>query len=214
MIFKIVGAIFLSVIMVSCKKGLALRIGGQDIFALGAQDACHFNRNNMGIRVSWKEAMPLSLIIHKSVPPEWDSSIIGAAVRWNTAAGKNLVNIRRENSLDVSPGDDKTNVIFWMSTWDESSKQEQARTSTNWEISRLVDTDIKINAKNFRFFKTGTANGSGQVHLESLMVHEIGHALGLQHFDAPAGVMYAYLKADTERVVPSSAEMGDLACEY
>ncbi len=196
-----------------CKKGQAFRFGDQDLFAFGAQDACHFTRNNLGVRISWKGSLPVTMIIHKSVPEKFDSDISSAANRWNTAAGQNLINVTRDNSFTEGPGNDRKNIIFWSSDWDSSNSKEQARTISNTDLSRIVDSDIKINAKSFSYVLTAQTSGSTAVNLESLILHEMGHVLGLQHFEG-TGIMSTHLASGKLRFDFSSEELSELSCEY
>lgn len=196
-----------------CKKGQAFRFGDQDLFAFGAQDACHFTRNNLGIRISWKGSLPVNMIIHKSVPEKYDSEIISAAHRWNSALGKILINVARDNSFGEGPGNDRKNIIYWSTDWDASNSKEQARTISNTDISRIIDSDIKINAKNFSYALTTQTLGSSAVNLESLLLHEMGHVLGLQHFEG-SGIMSTHLASGKLRFDFSSEELSELSCEY
>ena len=206
--------LFIALMAAGCKPGEALRIGGQDIFSFGAQDACHFNRNSYGVRISWKDATPATMIIHKSVPPEYDVAILAAAQKWNAGKGKNLISIFRDDSWDSNSSSDKKNGIFWMTEWEDANSREQARTSTRYDLSRIVDSDIRINAKNFVYYvDVQRMNSNNEVHLESLLVHEFGHALGLQHFNE-AGVMLPTLKGGLVRNEPSGYELKELGCEY
>lgn len=208
------GFILVALFIFGCKPGEALRIGGQDVFSFGAQDACHFNRNSYGVRISWKDAIPTTMIIHKSVPKEFDVAIEAAANNWNSGKGRNLISVFRDDNWEGSASSDKKNGIFWMTDWDETASKEQARTSTRYDLSRIVDTDIRINAKNFVYYvDLQKMNSSNEVHLQSLLVHEFGHALGLQHFNE-AGVMLPTLRGGTIRSEPSSYELKELGCEY
>ena len=101
-----------------------------------------------------------------------------------------------------------------MNEWSSSSPNEQARTSVNWNLSKITDTDIKINAKNFSYYIDSDENQNGKVHLESLLVHEFGHALGLSHILERTSVMQPTLDSQTTRNQPGWVDMDSLNCEY
>ncbi len=210
-IYTFAAALFFA--FTGCKKGQAFRIGDQDLFAFGAQDSCHFNRNGAGVRVSWKGSIPANMIIHKSVPAKYDADIISAANRWNTAKGRTLITVTRDNSFAETTGNDRKNVIFWSLDWDSTNTKEQARTMTNTDLSRIIDADIKINAKSFSYALSTQTVGTSSVNLESLILHEMGHVLGLQHFDTN-GVMSTLLPSGKLRFDISGDELSELSCEY
>ena len=211
-IFSTFCLITLSFALFSCKKGQTFKFGSQDLFAFGAQDSCHFNRNNLGIRISWKNATPVQMYIHKSVPEKYDKDIISAAEKWNSVLQKNLLNVRRDNSIENTPGRDGLNLIYWFTAWDGSTK-EQARTSTAVDLSKIIDADIKINAQNFAYSLTSQGEVSGSINLESLLIHEFGHVIGLTHFEED-GVMLAQLASAKIRIQPSDYEQKEVGCEY
>jgi hypothetical protein len=196
-----------------CNKNATLKIGDQDVFAFGAQESCNFVVSN-GLRVSWKESVPVKLIITRSVPTEYDSEILSAVKIWNSVKGRQLVNAYRDDSFSNPPGNDGTNAIYWSSSWEDDLRDQQARTSVRWDISKILDSDIRINAKNFVYYKNGEIGTNGKVHLESLVLHEMGHAFGLAHNEDPDSVMNAYLKSETVRDKPGAVDKSSLSCEY
>lgn len=198
----------------SCNKGFTLKIGDQDIFAFGSQDGCNFVQNGQGVRVSWKSSTPFHLIITANVPTEWDEPITRAAATWNSMKRMNLIEVHRDNSYPNAPGGDGTNGIYWMTEWEADKKAEQARTAVKWDISKIKEVDIRINAKNFRFFKTGDADTAGKINIESLMLHELGHGLGLKHIENATSTMQPYLAPGVSRNVPGEIDTNSLNCEY
>ena len=196
-----------------CNKGFALKIGDQDVFAFGSQESCNFITSN-GYRVSWKSAPPINLVITPSVPPEYDAEIIKAGAIWNSTKGRPLVNIYRSNNFTNAPGYDQVNAIYWSTTWESDQTNQQARTSVRWDGSQIKDADIRINAKNFIFYKEPDNGYSGKVHLQSLVLHEMGHAFGLAHIEETDSVMQAYLRSQTIRNQPGASDTSSLSCEY
>lgn len=199
--------------LASCNKNFTMKIGDQDVYAFGAEDPCNFITSN-GLRVSWKSSPPVHLIITASVPTEYDSEILKAADIWNSVRGRQLVYIYRDNSFSNPPGYDHVNAIYWSTTWDTELANQQARTAVRWDISKIQDADVRINAKNFSFYKDGDTDTFGKVHMQSLILHELGHAVGLVHIEEPDSVMQAYLKSQTVRIKPGAIDNSSLSCEY
>lgn len=204
--------------LISCNKGFTLKIQDQDVLAFGAQDSCNFITTNVlanSLRISWKNSTPIYFIITESVPSEFDVDIHSAAANWNSVVGKDLIRVARDSNFTKAPGNDGANAIYWMKDWEPENASQQARTAVRWDISRIVDADIRINAKNFTFYKTADANsGGGQVNFESLILHELGHAAGLTHISNINSVMQVSLKDQTLRIQPADIDITSLKCEY
>lgn len=199
----------------SCgKKGLTLKIGDQDVLALGNVDSCNFVQSASGLRVSWKSSTPVKFIIGSSVPTKYDATIVKAATVWNNYMNRGLISVHRDNTLTNSPGDDRYNLIYWVTDWPDEQAMEQARTGIRWDVSKLRDADIKINADNFEFYADGETNTTGKVSLLSLMIHEMGHGIGLKHINDIVSVMFTHLATGTERSSPAKVDTDSLGCEY
>ncbi len=196
------------------KKGLTLKIGDEDVLALGSIEACNFVQNSQGVRVSWKSSTPINFLINANIPTKYDATINHAASIWNTYLNKNLIRVYRDNSITNNAGDDKYNIIYFFNTWPADQSMEQARTIIRWDLSKLRDADIKVNAANFSFYIDGESGIDGQISLLSLMVHEMGHAVGLKHISDGASVMQTHLASNTERAIPTPTDLDSLGCEY
>lgn len=184
------------------------------MLALGYINSCNFVQNSQGIRVSWKSSTPVNFIINSSVPPQYDATIIKAAVIWNSHLNANLISVYRDNSLTNPPGDDKNNVIYWMNEWPSEQNLEQARTAIRWDISKLRDADIKINAKYFSFYSESDSDKEGKISLLSLILHEMGHGVGLRHISDGSSIMQTHLANNTDRSIPTKTDIDSLGCEY
>lgn len=179
------------------------------------QPSCGFVQNVYGERISWKDSAPVDLLIHRSVPAEMVVAIEDAIQEWENKAGRPLFKIRASNVAGpLEPRQDGVNLIYWMSSWEENKKSEQARTSVYWVGDQIRETDIRINAKDFSFYIDNPTGAHGAVDLQSLMIHELGHVLGLKHKDGSGSVMDTYLQSNTPRNEVSTEDADNLKCEY
>lgn len=178
------------------------------------QESCNFVQNVYGQRVSWKGELPVKFYLHESVPAEFQESIKRAMHEWERITGKRLfelvgAGIQGQNE----PKQDGVNVIYWMNTWEDNKPAEQARTSVYWVSDTIKEADIRVNDKNFDFY-ADHEQGYNDVHVESLMLHELGHVLGLKHNDSTESVMATYLASHTVRNEVSTADLESVQCEY
>jgi hypothetical protein len=177
------------------------------------QEACGFVQNSYGQRVSWKHDTPITLYIHKSFPSQFRGSIEIATKTWESAIGRPVFKIVYDANIPDSPRKDGVSAIYWLSTWESSKPNEQARTSIYWEGNQLTEADMRINDFQFNFYESGDP-GERAVHLPSLLIHELGHVLGLAHTDAEISVMNTYLSSLTTRTSLTKVDTKALQCEY
>ena len=206
--------IVLQIFIEGCSKGFILKIGDQDVFAFGSVDACNFVQNSQGVRISWKSSVPAHFIITSTVPRIYDQSIINAADTWNANKRMTLIEVHRDDTYPASAANDGTNGIYFLSTWDSAESKEQGRTAIKWDVSKIRDADIKINSQNFKFFIEGDTDTAGKISIESLMLHEMGHALGLKHITESGSSMQPFLASSTSRAAPGNVDINSLNCEY
>jgi hypothetical protein len=184
-----------------------------------SQEDCGFVQNVYGERISWKGQVPVVLRIHSSVPSEFVGAIEAAVKSWNDAAGKELLQLAASPRVTgTAVGEDRNNVISFASTWNTDKLSEQAKTSVHWVGDQIREADIQVNnfamngASVFNFYwQQKTANG---VNLEALILHEIGHVLGMKHKDRDSSVMNTYLAANADRVALAETDVSSLQCEY
>lgn len=211
---KTVLLIFALSLFNSCNKALVIKIGDQDLFAFGSQESCNFVQNAQGMRVSWKSAVPFHMIITASVPKEYDASILKAVNSWNARKQMTLIEVHRDNNYSGAPATDGVNGIYWLTDWSADQSNEQGRTSIKWDISKIQEVDIKINAKNFLYYTSADTNKKGKINLESLILHELGHALGLKHISDTQSVMQTYLATGKDRNTLGDIDINSINCEY
>ncbi len=81
---------------------------------------------------------------------------------------------------------DRRNVIFFDQTGRDVGAPPGsgviAVTRLNWNSSgEIIDSDIVFNGRDFKFSTATSAFGRNEVDLEGVLIHEIGHFLGLDH---------------------------------
>jgi hypothetical protein len=177
------------------------------------QNACNFVQNVDQQRVSWKGNLPIHFRVHRSVPPEARPAIQRAINMYREVLGREIFVIDNweADGPDI-PQKDGLSTIYWMHTWEADRAKEQARTTLYWNGDQIYEADIRVNAANFRFdFMPGTL---GQIDLESLLIHEFGHVLGLTHDPTIGSVMNFSLNEGQIRRHLGIVDLASLHCEY
>ncbi len=190
----------------ACDKAPQLGPANDNDLASASEDACGYIQNSYGQRVSWKGSLPVPLILDPSFPTNYEPALQEAAKLWNDAAGMTLFKFSRSQS-------NKENIVYWQTSWDEAQKSMQAVTSLRWYKNQLTEAKVKIDARYYNFY-TNAPNSSLDVHFQSLLVHELGHVLGMKHKTVSPTVMWATLAGTTIREQLSDADIQSLKCEY
>jgi hypothetical protein len=179
-----------------------------------AQDDCGFVQNVYGERISWKGKTPIVIHVHESYPPQFNAALESAMKRWETAVGHPLFQLGSYGVKGpLTPRQDGTNLIYMMNTWEDDKTSEQARTSVYWVGDTIKEADIRLNGKNFTFYSDKPSSNS-DVHLESILVHELGHVFGLKHKDGAGSVMATYLASMSVRTGIANTDLNSMRCEY
>ncbi|MCB0391615.1 MAG: matrixin family metalloprotease [Bdellovibrionales bacterium] len=177
------------------------------------EPSCNFVQNSKMKRVSWKGGS-VKMYIHSSVPTKYHTAIKDAAEVWNHQLGYKIISIEATVGGENRPKQDNYNIIYWLSDWEENKKSEQARTTIYWTGSRIYEADIRINGSNHRFSATEDAI-NGHIDFKSLLIHELGHVIGLAHVEPTnKSVMHAYLANGVERRKLTEVDESSLKCEY
>ena len=208
------------------------------VFALGItacspqkQDDCGFVQNIYGQRISWKSKSAIPIYIHSSVPASLRPAIYRAAATWEIQVGRKVFDISEDFSkLSPTPTRDQKNGIYFLSDWESDRSSEQGRTSVFWTGDEIQEADIRINAADFSFYDKNSSLLVGSLRLaksqsksltsidgysfEALMLHELGHFLGLKHREDAGTVMATHLAAFTNRTQLAGSDQGALSCEY
>jgi hypothetical protein len=180
--------------------------------------SCNFVQNPEQQRVSWQKHLPVKLYLHESVPNSAYAAIDRAIKEYNDKLGGGQEIFRiiaRGVGGDLNPHKDGYSMVYWFTDWDQSRSTEQARTTIYWSGTEIFEADIRINADpdNFSYYYGEDSNISG-VDLMSLLVHELGHVLGLAHNVSSGSVMNFTLDNGQERRKLGALDLTSLKCEY
>jgi hypothetical protein len=181
------------------------------------QDSCNFVMSNDSQRVSWGPSAPVIMYVDSSVPSEFYGAIQSAVNTWNQSLGREVLKIGGWSSAYPTEAQDGVNVIYFIKNWSDSIKDKQAITTIHWAGDRIFEADIRVNGNpsHFEYF-WGPNVIENRVDFESLLLHELGHVLGLEHPKVETGgtVMARRLNGATLRRVPAPFDVNDLKCEY
>jgi hypothetical protein len=138
-----------------------------------------------------------------------------AIATWETAVGQKDFDLQGTlpSGQNSTPSQDGVSVIYWMGNWGTQSPNQQANTTIYWVDNRITEADVRINAQNFAFSDSDVTNTSN-VDIQSLVLHELGHVMGLKHDDADPSVMATYLQSGNLRRTLYSTDVSHIACEY
>jgi hypothetical protein len=185
---------------------------------LPSQAACNFVQNSELQRVSWKTDLPITMYLDASVPNDYVQSIQAAMAVWNAQGqatiGQDFFRLGTGNPGLRSPGIDGYSKIYFMSDWESDRLNEQARTTIYWTGARIYEADMRLNGHNFQFYTDNNQADLSKVNLESLIVHELGHVLGMAHDPVVTSVMQPSLANGVLRVTPGAVDTQALSCEY
>lgn len=184
---------------------------------LPSEVSCNFVQNQNLQRVSWNQNVPVDLYLDNSFPQEYEPAVRAAIAEWNkvgkSSRGKEFFRLRGGSPGSSTPQQDSYTKIYLLNTWEDEKQTEQARTTIHWSGSQIYEADVRINEKDFDFYISDTPDYS-KVHLESLLIHELGHVLGLAHTTSHESVMQASLANGRSRTEPNATDIKSLTCEY
>ena len=190
------------------------------------QNDCGFVQNIYGQRISWK-TKTIKVYIHSSIPADLKPAIYRAAATWDAQIGHKVFEMSEDSSqLSPAPNRDKKNGIYFLSDWESDRTSEQGRTSVYWAGDEIQEADVRINASDFSYYdqnpqvltgsyglkKQGRSSSDGY-SFEALILHELGHFLGLKHREGTT-VMATHLASFTNRNQLSATDQESISCGY
>lgn len=191
-----------------------------------AQESCNFVQNQFGRRVGWAQ-MPIRFYADSSVDRQQFRVIVESMEIWNRYFDRPVFEmIGRTSDLpeprltaDGRVVPDGFNGIF-MAHPDNFQRSpyrtEQARASISFRGDFIYEADILIDSSQDFFYTDNPEDGQGRIHFKSLIVHELGHVLGLDHIETSDSVMAPVLPPGfhPERIQLGEEDLSSLACHY
>jgi len=188
------------------------------LVACGAQNAptTASSRYDFG-NIRWASEAKVEMKAHTSVPNEYLVDIQDTFVKWNAQLDKPLLYPRQNQTIErtyrpFSNQDGVNGIYFVCENWSygrEGHEHEtQAITQINLSDGQIVEADILVNCQDFQYSHKVDVN---KVHLESLILHESGHVIGLPHdTQNPSAIMYVRLALGVERLKFTKSDFAGL----
>jgi hypothetical protein len=173
-------------------------------------------------------AFPLNLSISSDFSVNETSAIIDTANNWTTSTGNNnqlfdtSANTTEKNTINLNSFQDDVMGIYKVTAWPSDLPQTalavtqifgiRRNIGSSSEIIEMTHADILVNYQNFSF---STTNGFGY-DLQTVVLHEMGHFLGLYHDDSSKenSVMYPTISRFVTNRTPKDSDILNLSNKY
>lgn len=170
--------------------------------------------------------LPLTISVSGDFTSGEKSSLVSGANKWETTANRNFINFsggsisnKDLNSMNsyldgsIEVHQVNTNALPSSSLAVTVFNGTVLNSGTSSEYIRLNDADILFNYNDFVF---STSPVPGEFDLESVMIHEVGHLLGLNHISPSVGnsIMNPSFSSGTTKRNLFSVDSGNIKLNY
>lgn len=206
MVLNIGSALIIGLLLVGCGKPRK-----SNSSTLAQAECVGFATNSKGQPLSWGLQFPVVMQAHQSVPKKFIPAIQKAMTTWNEALGFTAFELSQEISLEKKKFMNSISEIYWQTNWSKKNPSLQGQTALSWLKSSIVEADILINAVHFPLSLNPNDN---EVDAESLILHELGHVLGLAHHSESESVMAEGLTLGEIRRSLTLDDQAAIQCRY
>ncbi|RMH44625.1 MAG: hypothetical protein D6689_01950 [Deltaproteobacteria bacterium] len=146
------------------------------------------------------------------------SAATAAAAAWNAVLdGALRIDVSDHPAADLDATDGR-NAIVWLRHWDDDLDPLALAVTVRVHVrstGAIRDADIAVNADDYAWTAIGDAACDDAFDLQTVLTHEIGHALGLGHEpDDRAAVMYPTVASCQAKREPSPDDRAGVAALY
>ncbi len=200
------------------------------------KDCRFFSTDNLGRNLSWAH-FPIVLWLQSSMPDKYIESFHTAAQVWEDRFNTNFFDFQRLREKSLVTSWISSLASFFSFDWPIASEEESGKSIIYWDQnlnednsyvyvakthhdhveSRIIKSTVRINATLYRYYtNTDIANdriGEDDYHLESIIIHELGHVLGLADNDREDSIMGPFQpKEEIEEL--EEFDYRNILCEY
>lgn len=188
-------------------------------------------RMNKNSPIYWTTANTLELKISEDFSPAEVNNITAMSTAWAASVGNKRIFFSHTNTTEEkskanlnldSLGDDDTFGIYRITHWPASLPSSALAVTQLFlrpynvgesdEYAVIEHADILIN-ENLYNFRTTDTHVSGTFDLRTVVLHEMGHFLGLQHKTGDT-VMIDAIGENSEKRAPTNIDIADIADKY
>ncbi len=205
---KLILCIFFILSSTSCSNIFEVK----DVKDLNAsQLSCSGFKKNDRRSIFWSKKFPIKLHVNTAFPADKILALTNAIYIWNTTFDSDLFGEEIGVSTSAAPEKDQKNIIYWLT--DLSSTDIRSGTTLIYpESNNIIEADVMLNASNY--ILTADVPLSFETDLTSVLIHELGHVLGLDHIDTETSIMQTVLSEGEVRHNLSAQDIENIRCMY